>query len=139
MNRAIIANENDLVNVANAIREVSGTSETLSLTEMVIEITNVGTNMNAHMSNTSNPHNVTKTQVGLENVDNVKQYSELNPPPNPTPKSIAAATITDGTFAGYVAANTQYQAPASMLLRNSKLVTTETSPSNNGEICWIYE
>ena len=30
----------------------------------------VQTNLNAHTSNTSNPHGVTKAQVGLENVDN---------------------------------------------------------------------
>lgn len=51
----------------------------------------------------------------------------------------SAATITEGTFAGEVIANASYQAPATSLLRNSKLVTSETTPSNNGEICWMYE
>lgn len=36
-----------------------------------------------HILNHSNPHMVTKTQVGLSNVDNVKQYSVSNPPPYP--------------------------------------------------------
>lgn len=35
-----------------------------------------------HLEDFNNPHMVTKQQVGLENVDNVRQYSELNPPPN---------------------------------------------------------
>ena len=50
-----------------------------------------------------------------------------------------ASTITGGTFAGAVVAQTFTQTPSASLLRNSKLVTTETNPSNNGEICWTYE
>ena len=34
-----------------------------------------------HVAATNNPHQVTKTQIGLGNVDNVKQYSASNPPP----------------------------------------------------------
>lgn len=37
----------------------------------------------SHLASKSNPHGVTKTQVGLGNVDNVKQYSASNPPPYP--------------------------------------------------------
>lgn len=51
----------------------------------------------------------------------------------------AASTITAGTFAGAVVAQTTSQTPATSLLRNSKLVTSATNPSNNGEICWTYE
>ena len=36
-----------------------------------------------HVSDTNNPHGVTKAQVGLGNVDNVRQYSAANPPPYP--------------------------------------------------------
>ena len=36
-----------------------------------------GTNLISHLSNTSNPHNVTKTQIGLPNVDNT---SDANKP-----------------------------------------------------------
>ena len=36
-----------------------------------------------HIADQSNPHEVTKTQIGLGNVDNVKQYSASNPPPYP--------------------------------------------------------
>ena len=36
-----------------------------------------------HILNHSNPHVVTKAQVGLDKVDNEKQYSVSNPPPYP--------------------------------------------------------
>lgn len=54
--------------VDGQITTVNGTISTLSGTVS----TNAGT-MNAHISNTSNPHTVTKTQVGLANVDNIQQ------------------------------------------------------------------
>lgn len=34
-----------------------------------------------HIAAINNPHQVTKSQIGLGNVDNVKQYSASNPPP----------------------------------------------------------
>lgn len=37
----------------------------------------------AHVRDTSNPHDVTKAQVGLGNVENERQYSADNPPPYP--------------------------------------------------------
>lgn len=51
----------------------------------------------------------------------------------------AASTITAGTFAGAVVAQTTSQTPGTALLRNSKIVASATNPTNNGEICWIYE
>lgn len=51
----------------------------------------------------------------------------------------AASTINAGTFAGQVVANSSGQTPNASLLRNSKLVTTETNPTVNGEICWVYK
>ena len=56
----------------------------------------------------------------------------------PSSHNQAASTITAGTFAGAVVAQTASQTPATSLLRNSKLVSTATNPSNNGEICWTY-
>ena len=46
-----------------------------------------------------------------------------------------------GTFSGIVKASSSDssdQAPATSLLRNSKLVATETTPTVNGEIFWVY-
>lgn len=51
----------------------------------------------------------------------------------------AASTITAGTFAGQVAANISGQTPGTSLLRNSKLVSADTNPTVNGEICWTYK
>ena len=45
--------------------------------------TDAQSNLTTHINNKSNPHGVTKAQVGLGNVDNVKQYSANNPPPYP--------------------------------------------------------
>ena len=42
-----------------------------------------------------NPHQVTASDVGLGNVDNVQQYSASNPPPLPTPADIGAAASGD--------------------------------------------
>lgn len=50
-----------------------------------------------------------------------------------------ASTITAGTFAGQVVANSSGQTPTTSLLRNSSLVSAETNPTVNGEICWTYE
>ena len=50
----------------------------------------------------------------------------------------AADNITAGTFAGQVVANSSAQAPETSLLRNSKLVNADTTPTVNGEIFWTY-
>lgn len=51
----------------------------------------------------------------------------------------AMASRIDGTFANTVAANPTAQDPAIRQLRNSTITSTETTPSNNGEISWMYE
>ena len=51
----------------------------------------------------------------------------------------AASTITAGTFAGQVVADSGGQTPGTSLLRNSRLVSAETNPTVNGEICWTYK
>lgn len=50
----------------------------------------------------------------------------------------SADGILGGTFAGQVVANANGQDPSTSLLRNSKLVSTETNPTVSGEICWQY-
>lgn len=60
-----------------------------------INISDVGTNTHAqidtHIANTSNPHSVTKTLVGLSNVQNIKVNLSASTDP----------TTTDDTSAGY--------------------------------------
>ena len=53
--------------------------------------------------------------------------------------SLNASDVMAGTFAGQVVANSSGQTPGTSLLRNSKLVSAETNPTVNGEICWTYE
>jgi hypothetical protein len=60
-------------------------------------------------------------------------------PSTPPAHNQAASTITAGTFAGQVVANSSGQTPGTSLLRNSKLVSADTTPTVNGEICWKYE
>ena len=50
----------------------------------------------------------------------------------------SASKISAGTFAGQVVANASGQTPGTMLVRNSKLVSAEETPTVNGEICWVY-
>lgn len=57
----------------------------------------------------------------------------------PTAHNQAAGTITAGTFAGQVVANSSGQAVGTSLLRNSKLVSADTNPTVNGEINWTYK
>lgn len=75
-----------------------------------------------HIGNFNNPHQVTKTQIGLSNVANILQYSSENPPPYPvtsvnsqtgavnlTASSIGALptqTGAQGQFLGFVSQNT---------------------------------
>lgn len=56
-----------------------------------------------HEADTDNPHEVTKAQVGLGNVENERQYSAQNPPPIPTPAEVGAIPATDKGSAGGVA------------------------------------
>lgn len=59
--------------------------------------TDAQTNLTTHTNNKSNPHGVTKAQIELGNVDNVKQYSASNPPPYPVTKvnnKIGAITLS---------------------------------------------
>lgn len=50
----------------------------------------------------------------------------------------AASTITAGTFAGQVVANSSGQTYSTYLLRNTRLASSDTNPTVNGQICWTY-
>ena len=51
----------------------------------------------------------------------------------------AAGTITAGTFAGAVVANSGGQTYSTYLLRNTRLASSDTNPTVNGQICWTYK
>lgn len=50
----------------------------------------------------------------------------------------SAMPKTGGAFTGTVKAGSSFQAVGTSLLRNSKLVSAETTPTVNGEINWTY-
>ena len=50
----------------------------------------------------------------------------------------AASTITAGTFGGQVVANSSGQTYSTYLLRNTRLASSDTNPTTNGQICWTY-
>ena len=77
-----------------------------------------------------------------------KLSEKYSPDNKPTPAAIgaaasshnqAASTVSAGTFAGQVVANSAGQTPGTSLLRNSKIVSSETNPTTHGEINWTYE
>ena len=53
-------------------------------------------------------------------------------------KAAAAMPKSGGTFTGTIKAGSSYQSYSTSLLRNSKLVSSDTTPSVNGEINWTY-
>ena len=95
-----------------------------------------------------------KSDIGLGNVDNVKQYSASNPPPYPvtrvngktgavslTASDIGAATSSDINTAlnrtnAVNVANSNY---TTYMARGEALFSYENTPSANGCIAWQYE
>lgn len=97
--------------------------------------------------------NYTKSEVGLGNVDNVKQYSKSNPPPYPVTSvngktgavtvptvSVPSTTaILKGNGSGGIAAATRgsdYIASGNIVKQT--LVASETTPTENYAINWLY-
>ena len=82
---------------------------------------------------------LTATATELNYVDGVTSaiQTQLNAKASSS-HTQAASTISAGTFAGQVVAKSSAQTFSTSLLRNSKLVSTDTNPSYNGEICWVY-
>ena len=76
---------------------LSGTLKT-AYDAVVSWISTNGANVLSHLSSTSNPHNVTKTQVGLSNVDNTADTAK--------PVSTAQQTAIDAKVADNLTAST---------------------------------
>lgn len=94
-----------------------------------------------------------KSEVGLGNVDNVKQYSVSNPPPYPVtsvngktgavtvnvPTVPSTTNILKGNGSGGLAAATRgsdYIASGNIIKQT--LVASETTPTENYAINWVY-
>ena len=95
-----------------------------------------------------------KSDIGLGNVDNVRQYSASNPPPYPvtrvngktgavslTASDIGAATSSDINTAlnRTNAVNVSNSNYTTYMARGEALFSYENTPSANGTIAWQYE
>lgn len=83
-----------------------------------IDFNRIEENTRAHAADKNNPHGVTKAQVGLSSVDNIKQMP-----------------LAGGTFTGVVVAqnNTAY---TTKQIRNIVLSMADPSGGGNGDV-WI--
>lgn len=80
-----------------------------------------------------------RENIGVKGSGFSGSYNDLtNVPSEFAPAAHGAAKITGGTFGGAVVANSAGQAPGTSLVRNSKLVAEEATPTVNGEIFWVY-
>lgn len=82
-----------------------------------LDLSNIGTNthiqIDSHIANTSNPHSVTKTQVGLSNVPNTDCTSTANISDSTNKRFVTDVNLTvigntSGTNTGDNATNSQY-------------------------------
>lgn len=83
------------------------------------------------------PEDIGASATGHEHTKS--EISDFPTSMTPTSHNQAASTITAGTFGGQVVAKSGAQAVGTSLLRNSKIVSADTDPSNNGEINWTYK
>ena len=96
---------------------------------------------------------VTKSDVGLGNVDNVKQYSASNPPPYPVTSvngktgavTVSVPTVPSTTnilkgngSGGVVAATRGSDYIASGNITKQTLVASESTPTDSYAINWVY-
>jgi hypothetical protein len=101
------------------------------------QLTNIGVNTHAqvdtHISSTNNPHSVTKTQVGLSNVDNT---SDLNKPLSTAEIDALALKLNAG---GYVGTAEDLR----LLIINATTgvtgtsVTPSSTPTGTGVASWV--
>ena len=116
----------------SAVRQVIGGATDLSLTPgYIIPLTASVTAYDAHIVNTSNPHNVTKAQVGLGNVTNDAQVKRTEMGANN-----GVATLDAGGKVPYA------QLPASLMIYKgvwSPLTNTPTLTDGVGTAGWVYK
>lgn len=79
-----------------------------------------------------------KTSVNNLNTNKVPKERKVNNKALTEDITVSPEDIPAGTFNGQVVANSSGQSPFVSLVRNSKLVSTETNPTVNGEIYWQY-
>jgi hypothetical protein len=124
---AAVANQHTHSNktTLDAITEAFTTALKSTYDSAVTWISTNGTNLINHLSNTSNPHSVTKSQVGLSNVDNT---SDVNKP-------ISSATQTalnaKQDSLGYTAENSAN--------KSTSVVTDQASATKYPTVKSVYD
>lgn len=92
----------------NNINTLSGALSTETTARMAGDATNAA-DLSAHTSNTNNPHNTTKTQVGLGNVDNTSDADKPISSATQTALNAKEPTITAGTTSQYYRGDKTFQ------------------------------
>ena len=92
----------------NNINTVAGNLSTETTARMAGDATN-SADLTAHTSNTSNPHNTTKSQVGLGNADNTSDADKPISTATQTALNAKEPTITAGTTSQYYRGDKTFQ------------------------------
>lgn len=100
--------------------------------EKIAKISTNETTINNHIANTSNPHSVTKTQVGLGNVDNTSDLSKPISTATQTALNGKQATLVSGTNIKTIN-NSSVLGSGNLSVGTVKSVNN-TSPDGNGNV-----
>lgn len=117
-----------VVDVSDDTDGATGTTKKITKDNLLNGLTTTG-ELSAHTGNTNNPHQVTKTQVGLGNVDNT---SDLNKPVSTaTQTALNAKSATSHTHTGtYEPANANIQSHISSTENPHSVTKTQVGLGN---------
>lgn len=87
--------------------------------------------LSGHISNTSNPHSVTKAQVGLSNVDNTSDANKPISSATQTALNAKENTITAGTTAQYYRGDKTFQTLDKTAVGLSNVANVDTTNASN--------
>ena len=119
-----------LSTATNAI--ISATDSVLSaFGKLQAQITANLSTLSAHISNTSNPHSVTKSQVGLSNVDNTSDANKPISTATQTALNAKENTITAGTTSQYYRGDKTFQTLDKTAVGLSNVANVDTSNASN--------
>ena len=119
-----------LSTATNAI--ISATDSVLvAFGKLQAQITANLSTLSSHISNTSNPHSVTKSQVGLGNVDNTSDANKPISTATQTALNGKENTITAGTTAQYYRGDKTFQTLDKTAVGLSNVANVDTTNANN--------
>lgn len=119
-----------LSTATNAI--ISATDSVLSaFGKLQAQITANLSTLSAHISNTSNPHSVTKAQVGLGNVDNTSDANKPISTATQTALNAKENTITAGTTSQYYRGDKTFQTLDKTAVGLGNVANVDTTNASN--------